>query len=611
MTLANILVVEDEAIVAKDIQNRLDKLGYSVPAVAFSGEEAIEKTAEIHPDLVIMDIRLSGDIDGIDAAEQIHNRFNIPIIYLTAYADQETLDRAKITEPYGYIIKPFGERELKSNIEIALYKHKMEKTLKENKEKYQLLVDNANDGIVVLQDGMLKFINNQAKEFTGRSEKELLNKNFLEFIHTDDHELVTNNHLRRLKGEQIKPYPIRIQNKKGKYRWAEVKDVKIDWNNKPATLNFISDITKRKKYEEEIIHTKEYLEDIIQSASELIITFDTKGIIKSWNKAAETITGYKKREIVGKPITKLPVFRNSNEILNSIKNINTGSKPKFNELILKTKNNTLKTIQTSNSIINNFEKEKKEILTIGKDITQEKETLDKLVKGNSYYISDRDNKSALNLFISLNECNYKGLYITRTNLEKLRNISPKISQILVLNQDKLGKFENITDLDELTNNIEKFTKKHEDSTILLDRTDYLITRFSFEKFVNHLYQINSIITKNNSILLVYFNPSFLDPRQIAVIMEELQPLPQHKIKELQIEDELFDILKFVYEQNQINSIVTFNKISREFSIVKTTTSKRLRVLEEKDLILIEKHGRTKRIQISEKGKQLLYKRQVI
>ena len=139
MSKAKILVVEDEQITAMDMQSRLKTLGYDVPALASSGEEAIQKTAETHPDLVLMDIKLKGDMDGIQAAEQIRNRFNIPVIYLTAYADEDTLQRAKVTEPYSYILKPFQTRELQTNIEVALYKHRMDNKLRENEERYRTL----------------------------------------------------------------------------------------------------------------------------------------------------------------------------------------------------------------------------------------------------------------------------------------------------------------------------------------------------------------------------------------------------------------------------------------------------------------------------------------
>ncbi len=132
MAKAQILIVEDEGVVAMEIEARLKNLGYAVAAVASSGEEAIEKAVETHPDLVLMDIKLRGGMDGVEAAEQIRARFDIPVIYLTAHADNDTLRRAKVTEPFGYIIKPFEERELYTNIEIALYKHNLEKELKEN-----------------------------------------------------------------------------------------------------------------------------------------------------------------------------------------------------------------------------------------------------------------------------------------------------------------------------------------------------------------------------------------------------------------------------------------------------------------------------------------------
>jgi len=122
-----ILVVEDEGIVATGIRNMLKSLGYAVPAVASSGKEALKKAAETHPDLVLMDIVLEGDMDGIQAAEQIRARFNVPVVYLTAYADDATVQRAKMTAPYGYLLKPFNERELHAAVEMALYKYMMER----------------------------------------------------------------------------------------------------------------------------------------------------------------------------------------------------------------------------------------------------------------------------------------------------------------------------------------------------------------------------------------------------------------------------------------------------------------------------------------------------
>lgn len=126
MKPTKILIVEDEIIVAEDIAGRLRKLGYAVAGLVDSGEQAMQKVAETQPNLILMDIVLKGNIDGIAAASQIKNQFNIPSVFLTAYADEKTLERAKQTNPFGYIVKPFQQKDLRATIEIALERHRAE-----------------------------------------------------------------------------------------------------------------------------------------------------------------------------------------------------------------------------------------------------------------------------------------------------------------------------------------------------------------------------------------------------------------------------------------------------------------------------------------------------
>lgn len=140
MAKTSVLVVEDESIVAKDIQNSLKKLGYTVPSVENSGEDAIDAAGQYSPDLILMDIMLKGEISGIEAADQIRKRYQIPVIFLTAYADESTLSKAKVTEPYGYIIKPFKEIDLHTSIEMALYKHGKEQEVKKERDLYSSIV---------------------------------------------------------------------------------------------------------------------------------------------------------------------------------------------------------------------------------------------------------------------------------------------------------------------------------------------------------------------------------------------------------------------------------------------------------------------------------------
>jgi len=130
MTLdSKILIVEDEFITAADLKQRLEKLGYNILGIADNGEDAIKKTRETHPDMVLIDIILKGEMDGIETAQQIRDLYDIPFIYLTAYYDDTTLERAKKTEPYGYILKPFEETRIQSTIKMAVYKHQNEQKL--------------------------------------------------------------------------------------------------------------------------------------------------------------------------------------------------------------------------------------------------------------------------------------------------------------------------------------------------------------------------------------------------------------------------------------------------------------------------------------------------
>lgn len=139
MKPCRILVVEDEAIVAMDIRDRLAALGYESAGRAVSGEQALSIVRDKRPDLVLMDIRLRGEMDGVETASEIRRSYHIPVIFLTAYSEDATLERAKLTEPFGYLLKPFDDRELKSAIEIALYKHIAEEEIRRLNRLYNVL----------------------------------------------------------------------------------------------------------------------------------------------------------------------------------------------------------------------------------------------------------------------------------------------------------------------------------------------------------------------------------------------------------------------------------------------------------------------------------------
>ena len=164
---ATILIVEDEGILALGLKKRLEKLGYVVPTIASSGDEAIELAANTKPDLILMDIVLKGGMDGIEAAERISASLRVPIIYLTAYSDEETVKRAKVTEPFGYIVKPYDNKELQIAVEMALHKDAMEK-LRESHHWLETVLRSISDAVITTdKNGKVTFMNPAAEKLIG------------------------------------------------------------------------------------------------------------------------------------------------------------------------------------------------------------------------------------------------------------------------------------------------------------------------------------------------------------------------------------------------------------------------------------------------------------
>ncbi len=174
MATEKILIVEDERIIALDLQRRLENYGYRIIGIESTGNGAIEAVEKEAPDIILMDIMLSGDIDGIATAEIVKERYEIPVIFLTAYSDETTLDRAKQVEPIGYILKPFKEKELHTSIDIALYKYRIDRKLKWQERWYSAMFDSIGDGIIATDtSGKVCFVNPECENLLGKDEFEL------------------------------------------------------------------------------------------------------------------------------------------------------------------------------------------------------------------------------------------------------------------------------------------------------------------------------------------------------------------------------------------------------------------------------------------------------
>ncbi len=239
----HILIAEDELIVAHSIQMRLEHHGYAVDGVARSGEEALATLKSTRPDLILMDIRLSGEIDGIEAAERIRHDHQVPVIFLTAFTDDATLERAKITEPFGYIIKPFETRELINSIEIALYRQKMNTALQTSEARFRGLFENAVIGLILLDDEGRTIEANRTMlalvGLTGRTTGEA--REALEPV---------------IDAARARPGKVEksIVRPGGERRLLQVSEAKIPKapKSEPYTALFVEDVTELRRYEQDL-----------------------------------------------------------------------------------------------------------------------------------------------------------------------------------------------------------------------------------------------------------------------------------------------------------------------------------------------------------------------
>ena len=172
-----VVIVEDETIVALDIKAQLEREGYGVSGVFATGEDVIEALPSLECDLVLLDIRLRGEMDGVETAEVVKSRFELPVILLTAYGDEETLQRAKLAQPFAFILKPFDDKELRNAIVISLYRHNMERTLAERESLFSTTLESIKDGVIVTDESyQMRFVNSVAEHLLGAKRPDLIGR---------------------------------------------------------------------------------------------------------------------------------------------------------------------------------------------------------------------------------------------------------------------------------------------------------------------------------------------------------------------------------------------------------------------------------------------------
>ena len=181
--MPSILIIEDEKIIAEDIKWTLVNFGYDVIGTVSEGKKIVPTVKKLKPDLVLMDIKLGNRFEGIDAAKDVKDETGLPVVFLTAYSDNDTINKVLDSAAYGYLLKPYNDKELKAVIEMALYRHKMETAIKGSEKKYRSLVENLQEGIILLDyDGKILFANPKIAEIFEQNLESMLDKSFFNYL---------------------------------------------------------------------------------------------------------------------------------------------------------------------------------------------------------------------------------------------------------------------------------------------------------------------------------------------------------------------------------------------------------------------------------------------
>lgn len=304
MSKARIMIVEDEGIIAEHIATSLREMEYEVCGMVATGEDALKLAEETRPDLILMDIVLQGEMDGISAANEIGERLRIPIVYLTAYADDVILERARMTEPFGYLIKPFRERELYSTIKMALSKHHLHMELRRSQEWLAVTLKSIGDAVIATdRDGRVILMNPVAESLTGFTQAEAVHRPLSEVFDclTDGGTLLAGYFPSRDKGGcdlTRECSNCGILNRRGGGRLtfeASIAPIRSVQEEAIGAVLVFRDITERNRVEDRL----RLLSEAVEQSSEGIVVLDPSGTILFINRAFASMHGFTRAELLG------------------------------------------------------------------------------------------------------------------------------------------------------------------------------------------------------------------------------------------------------------------------------------------------------------------------
>lgn len=316
--MAKVLIVEDESIVAKDIQNKLEDLDHDVVGIVSAGEKVIQAVRETNPDLVLMDIRLEGEMDGIQASEELKQFFDLPVVFLSSYSNVNTLKRAKIAEPYGYLLKPYEDRELSVAIDLAIYKHSVEKRIKVEKRRYEEILISMPESIITTDPrGKIIFMNPEAEKLFGCKADEAIGQPIYRIIDVQNStvEDIIEIYIRKifLSGQRmVIPGANTLVNKIGqRFDVCGTISPLGDGLGSLSGLLFNFSINCNQPNADDCYKQSELtMQSIIIASMEPLIQTNERGLITLFNPAAERLLQYEQNEVLNKDINLIFAEKN-------------------------------------------------------------------------------------------------------------------------------------------------------------------------------------------------------------------------------------------------------------------------------------------------------------
>lgn len=505
------------------------------------------------------------------------------------------------------------EEELKSSYDI-LEKKVEQRTaeLHESEKRYKDLFEFAPVGIGTSDEtGKVIDANKQMIKIMGYSNLQDLRQVNLKELYANPEDRVRLFKDLKAKG-YVKDWLVQLKRKSGSTYHALLNIEFFKTGEKRIFFTTVRDVTELIIKQREISEAHEYLTTIIDSAMEQIMALDSNMCITMWNRSAVELTGYKAKEMIGKQLGDCPCFDNPRVLIDYMKGMLEGHDVILEDIIISQKDSGKRILRFSCSIIRSEKKEIAGFLFVGHDITSQSMVHGKLLHGTSYLINDTSSKMAIDVFVNLQIDGYRGLVLSRGDPASLQTVFSSFdTTMFFFDEGPLPDVRTIVSLEDMYQQVKDFISSNDPSVVFIDRLDYLIVRYSFKEVLSLLYRVNSLVSVHHAILLIHINPDLIHKDDLLFLMEEYSLLPSQKVDTLSISSQLYDLLAFIYDENQSNVFVPFQRIGEHFSISKVTTQKRVHDLERMGLIRISIKGRMKTVFVTKDGELLLHGRSAV